>query len=262
VLNKQVSSEHHMKNAIAAHLAENALKKLLGFIPAERFAAVCTALIREYNKKLSPADALRFLFDLDNSLYALEGEMAIAYDHGIHTKHRHTGYHQFFISRIQPHERVLDIGCGNGALAYDIAENTQARITAIDMNNNSIQEARLRYPHPNITYVLGDPTGGLIDYTADVVILSNVLEHIQQRVPLLQKIRSAVRPQRFLIRIPLFERDWRVPLKEELGVEWRLDPGHEVEYTVDSFWEEMAAAGLKIQHMEIRWGEIWAEVLS
>ena len=250
-----------MGNAIAAHFAEKALKKLLRFVPAERFAALCAALIHEHIKKLAPAAALRFLFSLDNSLYALEGELAIAYDHGIHTKHRHTGYHHFFISRIQPHERVLDIGCGNGALAYDIVQNTQARIMAVDINENNIREARLRYPHPNITYVVGDPTGGLIDYAADVVILSNVLEHIKPRVTFLQKIRNAVRPLRFLIRIPVFERDWRVPLKKELGVEWRLDASHEIEYTIESFREEIAAAGLAIHYYEVRWGEIWAEAL-
>jgi hypothetical protein len=64
---------------------------------------------------------------------------------------------------------------------------------------------------------------------------------------------------RFLIRVPLFERDWRVPVKQELGVEWRLDPTHETEYTQESFAEEMKQARLTVTHQEIRWGEIWAE---
>jgi len=63
-----------------------------------------------------------------------------------------------------------------------------------------------------------------------------------------------------LIRVPLFERDWRVPLKRELGVEWRLDSTHMTEYTLESFAEEIAGAGLSIIHQEVRWGEIWAEV--
>ena len=71
-----------------------------------------------------------------------------------------------------------------------------------------------------------------------------------------------VHPSRFLIRVPVFERDWRVPLKRELGVEWRLDPTHETEYTLESFEKEMAAAGLRITYQEVRWGEIWAEVAN
>ncbi len=69
-------------------------------------------------------------------------------------------------------------------------------------------------------------------------------------------------PKRFLIRIPLFEREWRVPLKKELGVEWRLDTTHETEYTLESFSSEISEAGLRITHQEVRWGEIWAEVHS
>jgi hypothetical protein len=44
-----------------------------------------------------------------------------------------------------------------------------------------------------------------------------------------------------------------------LGVEWRLDNTHETEYTLESYFEEMAAAGLCIVHQEVRWGEIWSE---
>ena len=50
------------------------------------------------------------------------------------------------------------------------------------------------------------------------------------------------------------------PSADELGVEWRLDQTHETEYTLESFAEEMAAAGLHITHQQVRWGEIWAEV--
>ena len=57
------------------------------------------------------------------------------------------------------------------------------------------------------------------------------------------------------------KRSGRVPLKRELDVEWRLDPTHETEYTVESFAEEMAEAGLAVTHQDVRWGEIWAEVV-
>lgn len=59
----------------------------------------------------------------------------------------------------------------------------------------------------------------------------------------------------------VFERDWRVPFKQELGIEWRLDHTHETEYTLESFQEEADMAGLKIAHLEVRWGEIWSELV-
>jgi hypothetical protein len=61
--------------------------------------------------------------------------------------------------------------------------------------------------------------------------------------------------------VPVFERHWSVPLKRELGAEWRLDPTHKTEYTLETFSEEMAAAGLRILYQEVRWGEIWAEAV-
>ena len=37
------------------------------------------------------------------------------------------------------------------------------------------------------------------------------------------------------------------------------DPTHYTEYTQQSFEEELREAGLAIAHLQINWGEIWAE---
>jgi SAM-dependent methyltransferase len=209
-----------------------------------------------------PADeALRFLFRLDAALYSLQGQKAIEYGGGIHTKHRHMRYHDFFIGRIRAGERVLDIGCGNGVVAYDVAEKAGAYVTGIDLSAAKIQEARLRHAHPRVRYILGDVLRDLPAEQFDVVIMSNVLEHLEDRVGFLRHAQTAIRPHRWLIRVPLFERDWRVPLKQELGLDYRLDPTHYVEYTQEGFTDEMEQAGLEIVHQEVRWGEIWAEAV-
>ena len=201
----------------------------------------------------------RFLFRLDAALYGLEGRKAIEYDGGIHTKHRHMRYHDFFVSRIRTGERVLDIGCGMGAVAYDVAEKAGACVVAMDLDPANVAQARGRYAHPRVEYRVGDALRELPDGPFDVVILSNVLEHLPDRPLFLRRVQEVARPSRFLIRVPLFERDWRVPLKRELGVEWRLDLTHETEYTLESWAEEVATAGLKVAHQEVRWGEVWAE---
>jgi len=211
---------------------------------------------------MSSDEALRLLFRLDAALYSLEGQKAIDYGGVIHSKHRHTGYHDFFIKNIRPAERILDIGCGIGALAYDVAEKSKAHVTAIDLNPENIAKASQRYNHPRVRYIVGNVLQKLPDGPFDVIILSNVLEHLKERSAFLRRIQGVVCPSRFLMRVPLFERDWRVPLKKELGVEWRLDSTHETEYTLESFAEEIAAAKLTITYQEIRWSEIWAEAVS
>jgi hypothetical protein len=45
-----------------------------------------------------------------------------------------------------------------------------------------------------------------------------------------------------------------------LGLDYRLDPTHRIEYTQESFAEEIQQAGLEIAHQEVRWSEIWAEL--
>jgi len=211
--------------------------------------------------RLSPFEALRFVFAFDQRLYSLSGRLSVDYDNGVHTKHRHTRYHDFFVSRIKSGTTVLDIGCGNGFLAYDIADKSGAQVTGIDLNHDNIDMARQRFSHDNVEFVCGDVLKDLPTGQYDVVVLSNVIEHLPQRVVFLRKVQNVIHPSRYLIRVPLFERDWRVPLKQELGVEWRLDSTHEIEYRQEEFFDEVNAAGLHLTHFEIRWSEIWCEAV-
>jgi SAM-dependent methyltransferase len=229
-------------------------------IGRKKMATLLEHLSASYARRLNAAEALRFLFDLDNRLYLLQGEMSVAYGNGMHTKHRHTRYHDFFTDRVRDGERVLDIGCGLGAVAHAVAEKTGAQVVAVDLNPGNIATARELFAHPLVTYMVGDALSDIPNEKFDVVILSNVLEHLTERVDFLCRIKEVACPCRFLIRVPMFERDWRVPLKRELGVEWRLDSTHETEYTIETFAAEVDAAGLGLMHMEIRWGEIWCEL--
>lgn len=147
-----------------------------------------------------------------------------------------------------------------GAVAADIAEHAGAWVVGIDHDARSIRVAQRERAHPRLRFMVGDALAALPAERFDVVVLSNVLEHIGPRPEFLRQVRERLGPSRILIRVPLFERDWRVPLRRELGVEWRLDATHETEYTPEGFAQEVAAAGLTIAHQEVRWGEIWAEV--
>jgi hypothetical protein len=89
-----------------------------------------------------------------------------------------------------------------------------------------------------------------------------VLEHIEKRVEFLRMLQDKYQPKKFLIRVPIFERDWRVPLKQELGVDYRLDATHFIEYRQEEFAAEMQQAGLTILHIQVNWGEIWAEAAA
>jgi len=164
-------------------------------------------------------------------------------------------YHQFFVDNVDPEDVVLDIGCGNGFLTHDIAERARS-VTAIDLNNDNIEFAKRNFSKENIEYICGDVTKFDFKGKYDVITLSNLLEHIENRYDFLVKIRGLA--DKFLIRVPMINRDWLTYYKRELGVEYRLDPTHKIEYTMEGLQEEIGKAGMTIERSSIQFGEIWA----
>ena len=226
-------------------------------LPSRAVRELAVAMLCDRARRL-PADAgLRLLFEVDARLYRETGLQSKRYGGGVHTKHRHTNYHQFFIDNLQPDDRVLDVGCGQGAVASDVAERAGVDVVAVDYSPARVEQAKRQHPHPRVEYRVADATTDLPGERFDAVILSNVLEHIDDRPKLLRQLRESIQPRRILVRVPCFERDWRVPLKRELGVEWRLDTDHRIEYNTEQLGEEARQAGLSIAHLQVRWGEIW-----
>jgi len=200
---------------------------------------------------------IKVLLFLDNYLYAAVSRFAVKLENGIHPKHRLIKYHNFFIDNINSADMVLDVGCGNGFNTYRIAGKAK-RVVGIDIDSKNIAYAEKNFLSGNIDYL----NANIMDYESgqkfDVIVLSNVLEHIKDRIRLLKKIKDMGR--RFLIRVPVIDRSWLVLYKKELGIEYRLDKTHCIEYTIDSFTEELEKVGLKIKNCSIRFGEIWATV--
>lgn len=209
----------------------------------------------------SPREKLNFLLEMDRNLYGLEQNAAVEYGKGIHPKHRLINYKQFFTENLNPKENILDIGCGNGFLSYEVVSKVpEVKVLGIELDKRNIEYAQKHFVHPNLTFVQGDAIKELPDKKFNVIILSNVLEHIENRVDFLKDIVFKLNPSRLLIRVPLFEREWRTALKKELGVDYRLDDTHFIEYTTESYLSELHLARLKPTKIEYRWGEIWSVV--
>ena len=176
---------------------------------------------------------------------------------GAHPKHRIMKYHDFFVNNVKENDVVADIGCGKGEVAFDVAKKAK-RVVGIDINESWIETAKKKHSAENIEYKLGDATKDFPNEQFDVVILSNVIEHIEERVKFLQDVKHLA--PTFLIRVPMINRDWIVLYKKEIGVEWRLDNTHYTEYTLEQLVDEVERAGLHIESQSIQFGEIWAIV--
>lgn len=180
----------------------------------------------------------------------------------LHPKHRIMKYHQWFVDNIKRGWIVLDIGCGNGALSYDLATKKAKKVIGIDINKKNIDIAIKTFKSDNIKYLCTDIN--TYQFTTikkfHCVILSNVLEHIKNRVKILKKASQL--SKMILIRVPMINRDWITLYKREMNVEWRLDQTHYIEYTLEEFQNEIKKAGLKIKSYKIQWGELYAIVVK
>lgn len=248
-------------DALAVHFPPELLT-----IDEQEAARAFARAVRGFARRLPANTRSTFLMRLDHELYAFHGECAIATNGGIHPKHELIAYHDFFVQHIAAGDRVLDMGCGVGEVALSIAQRCNAVVVGLDLNETSLALAREKSQArqlANLTrFERGDITTHRVPQQFDVLVLSNVLEHLEQRPALLAAWQAWYNPSKILIRVPAFDRDWRVPWKQKLGVEWRLDDTHFTEYTNAQLDSDIRAAGLLNQGIAARWGEYYAVATS
>jgi SAM-dependent methyltransferase len=121
-------------------------------------------------------------------------------------------------------QRVLEVGCGIGTYTAEMAAGAR-KIVAMDMERTFVAEAaeRLRQ-YPNVQLICGDATATDIprpDGEAfDTVVLLDVLEHIEDDVALLARLRARLGPGGHLIlKVPAMPSLYS-PMDEAIG-HWR-----------------------------------------
>lgn len=240
-----------------------ALANLIGYvwrvIPGRVRFGLMTGLFVLDSRNSNSKIGLERLFRLRDKLDWVINERAMAYGNGEHPKHRLTQYHDFFIERISNGDRVLDVGCGYGAVARSIARaHPSSEVVGIDQDRPRISQAIASDNPSNLHFVEGDATMSIPGGPWSTVVLSNLLEHIENRVDFLRALQKSTSASRYLIRVPLFERDWQMALRRELDVDFRSDEDHKIEHTQAEFLAEISTAGLTVLEMQTLWGEIWA----
>lgn len=121
-------------------------------------------------------------------------------------------FHRFLVSpgvekllMLQPNERVLDVACGNGAMARRLSE-LGGQVTAVDFSPALIEKARARNQpsgHP-ITYDVVDATDreslvALGKESFDVVVCTMALMDMPVIAPFYQAARDLLRPDGRLV---------------------------------------------------------------
>ena len=91
------------------------------------------------------------------------------------------------------HLRILEIGCGIGAIAYPLS-SLGHRVVGIDIDAESISQCNIKNPFPSATYIVGDAESLNLQEKFDVVIATEVLEHCPHPENVAQSIEKHITP--------------------------------------------------------------------
>jgi ubiquinone/menaquinone biosynthesis C-methylase UbiE len=108
----------------------------------------------------------------------------------------------FARAHVRRGDRVLDLGCGDGALSGVLAD-VAGSVVGADVAEAALQRARAR--HPELSFVLAPFDGALPfdDGSFDVVWSSEVIEHVADTARWLSEVRRVLVPRgRLLLTTP------------------------------------------------------------
>ena len=89
--------------------------------------------------------------------------------------------------------KVLDVGCGNGIISIALG-SLGYQVTGIDIDPDSIEFAKKNNPYDNVDFVVMNVEDELLNEKFDIVICSEVIEHLYQPTKFLMHIREKIRP--------------------------------------------------------------------
>ena len=102
----------------------------------------------------------------------------------------------FLLPHLQAGQRIVDIGCGPGAITAGLAERVApGEVLGLDRDAGYVEEAKARWTAPNVHFGEADAAAlPLDDDSVDVAFLHAVLQHVESPADVLRQVRRVVRP--------------------------------------------------------------------
>jgi ubiquinone/menaquinone biosynthesis C-methylase UbiE len=109
---------------------------------------------------------------------------------------------RFALANVGPGDRVLDLGCGEGDLAADMA-GAGAEVIAAEVARAALDRAHRRHPELDLRLAPSDGALPFDDGAFDVVWSSEVIEHVVDTARWLSEVRRVLAPHgRVLLTTP------------------------------------------------------------
>lgn len=152
---------------------------------------------------------------------------------------------------------VLDVGCGTGRAAYEVAKRGAKQVLGIDYAPSAIREAEARYRLPNLEFCCSDVKKMKGKY--DVVVSLGTIEHMDKPLTVLKNLKRMVKPGGSLI---VTSPNWTNPRGYMLQTLWLLFKAPitlaDLHYLTPIEFEKWA----KVLNMPLRWRTVdqdWAQ---
>ncbi|MBN1780843.1 methyltransferase domain-containing protein [bacterium] len=96
---------------------------------------------------------------------------------------------------LEGHEAVLDIGCGDGRIAYEIAGRLpDGSVTGIDLSESMIALASRNFQRDNLQFIVMDATDIRLESRVDVAFSNAVLHWVRNHEQMLNGLKKVLSP--------------------------------------------------------------------
>jgi 2-polyprenyl-6-hydroxyphenyl methylase/3-demethylubiquinone-9 3-methyltransferase len=99
----------------------------------------------------------------------------------------------FLLERVDPGSRVLDVGCGEGLFAAELARAGMG-VVGVDVAEEPLRRARARDASLDLRIVPAEDTWPLPDAGFDAVWAGETIEHVADTEGWLREVRRVLRP--------------------------------------------------------------------
>lgn len=137
---------------------------------------------------------------------------------------------QVFAALVQPGDRVLDLGVGDGALLKYVIDHRQIDGYGLDVSTKAVEFCRAQGLNVDLADV-NRPISETVTEPFDYVILSEIIEHLPDPESLLDSLRPIVR-KGILVSIPntgFYHHRLRL-LMGRFPLQWVVTPGEHLRY--------------------------------
>lgn len=203
-------------------------------------------LIEKYLSKNNSRTSLEFLFNLQSKIDHFINQESVKIYNGKHPKHHLWKIHyQFILDNVNEGDTVFDVGTGAScSYIFELAQKCK-KIDCCDNKEHLVEISRKNNVYDNVFFHKLDITKELPEEKYEVVIMSHILEHLEEPEKVLNNVKKIT--DKVIIRLPRYDNHWMYLVKKDLGMFYFKDADHKREYTLKEAIKFVESCGWQVE---------------